>query len=95
VALPASPETSAEPQEHGLAAISTFSPLVSYPAPTAVPGGRLLTVAEVAEALKLTRDGVYFHIRSGRLKAVQSGALLHVRPEDLAEFNATARRRRS
>ncbi len=47
---------------------------------------KLLTVAQTAEALTLSRVYVYRIIRAGKLQAVRFGKALRIRPEDLEAF---------
>jgi excisionase family DNA binding protein len=46
----------------------------------------LLTIAEVAERLRLHEMTVRRHIREGRLRAVRAGRRIRVREEDVDDF---------
>lgn len=51
------------------------------------PGiGRLLTVAEVATVMRVSRMTVYRLIRRGQLKAIRVGRNYRVREEDLSTY---------
>lgn len=50
------------------------------------PGIRLLTVAEVAGVMRVSRMTVYRLIRRGQLKAVRVGRNYRVREEDLRGY---------
>ena len=47
---------------------------------------RLLTVAEVASVMRVSRMTVYRLIRRGQLKAIRVGRNYRVREEDLNEY---------
>lgn len=49
-------------------------------------GIRLLTVAEVAGVMRVSRMTVYRLIRRGQLKAIRVGRNYRVREEDLREY---------
>lgn len=49
-------------------------------------GIRLLTVAEVASVMRVSRMTVYRLIRRGQLKAIRVGRNYRVREEDLREY---------
>jgi excisionase family DNA binding protein len=51
----------------------------------------LLTVAQVAAALSVSRTTVYNIIHAGRLKSVRRGNNRWVRPEDLGAFIESSR----
>ncbi len=51
---------------------------------------RLLTVAEVASVMRVSRMTVYRLIRRGLLKAIRVGRNYRVRQEDLEEFLESA-----
>ncbi len=50
------------------------------------PGIRLLTVAEVAGVVRVSRMTVYRLIRRNQLKAIRVGRNYRVREEDLREY---------
>jgi putative molybdopterin biosynthesis protein len=56
------------------------------PAPVLRPGERLLTPAQVAAALQLSRATVYALIERGELRARRVGLQLRVRKPDLDAF---------
>lgn len=49
-------------------------------------GIRLLTVAEVASVMRVSRMTVYRLIRRGQLKAIRVGRNYRVREQDLREY---------
>jgi excisionase family DNA binding protein len=50
------------------------------------PISRLLTVAEVATVIRVSRMTVYRLIRRGQLKAIRVGRNYRVREDDLGEY---------
>lgn len=50
------------------------------------PDDRLLTVREVAEAIRVSNMTVYRLIRSGALQAVRVGRSFRIRPSDVDGF---------
>lgn len=76
--------TSAGAESSTVGGIGLHSPTHTYPQLTA----GLLTVAEVAQALRVSSSTVYALIRDGRLPAVQVGASKRIRPADLEAFIA-------
>jgi len=50
------------------------------------PISRLLTVAEVATVMRVSRMTVYRLIRRGQLKAIRVGRNYRVREDDLSEY---------
>jgi excisionase family DNA binding protein len=50
------------------------------------PISRLLTVAEVANVIRVSRMTVYRLIRRGQLKAIRVGRNYRVREDDLNEY---------
>lgn len=53
------------------------------------PGIALLTVAEVASVMRVSRMTVYRLIRRGELRAVRVGRNYRVREQDLTEYLET------
>lgn len=51
---------------------------------------RLLTVAEVAAAMRVSKMTVYRLIRGGRMRAIRVGRNYRVRPEDLETYLESA-----
>jgi excisionase family DNA binding protein len=50
------------------------------------PISRLMTVAEVANVIRVSRMTVYRLIRRGQLKAIRVGRNYRVREDDLSEY---------
>ena len=55
-----------------------------------VPGGKFLTVAEVAAIVRLSKMSVYRLIHSGQLEAVQFGRSFRVSEKALNDYLAKA-----
>ncbi len=55
-----------------------------------LPGGKFLTVAEVASILRLSKMSVYRLIHSGQLEAVQFGRSFRVSEKALNDYLAKA-----
>jgi excisionase family DNA binding protein len=53
---------------------------------------RLLTVADIIAALRISRSSVYRLFESGQLPWIQIGSSRRVRPEDLTQFIERHRR---
>jgi excisionase family DNA binding protein len=54
--------------------------------------GELLTVEQTAKLLNVSRDRVYYLIRSGRLRSIKIGKLRRISPSWIAEFIEAAER---
>src|SRR5262249_56341003 len=67
--------------------------LVQPPVPQSRPShAKLLTVSEVADALRFSRGHVYELIRSGDLHAVKNGRAVRVAPDALTAWQARHQR---
>ncbi len=60
------------------------------PVPGGLPSGRLYTVAEVAQLMRLSRMSVYRLIHGGQLEAVQFGRSFRVTETALNEYLSRA-----